>query len=306
VERVVSGDSSICAVVPAHNRPGELRKAIESIRAQDYPGELSTLVVFDRSDPDYSLERDGDRPVTVLTNQRTPGLAGARNTGILAADAEWIAFCDDDDVWHPTKLREQMSVVQLSTHLVTCAVLVEYEGRTTERLAGMDLVPHDALVRSRMSMLHSSTFVFRTSSLLGPLGLISEEVPGSQNEDWDVLLRASALAPIAHVDRPLVTILWGRSSNFSRRWDTKIASFEWMLEHHPEIAADNRAAARVMGQMAFSYACSGERRQAWRWAARALRRNPRQWRGPLASAVAIYPRSGEWVLDAAHRFGRGV
>ena len=296
----------VCVVIPAHARPTELRQAIAAARAQQYAGALSVLVVFDRAEPDLSLECSGDRPVRVLANTRTPGLSGARNTGILEADAEWIAFCDDDDVWHPTKLHEQMSVVNETTHFVTCSILVEYDGHLTPRLARADSIPHEALVRSRMSMLHSSTFVIRRSSLLGPLGLVSEDVPGSQNEDWDLLLRASALAPIPHVDRPLVTVVWGRSSHFSRRWDTKIASSEWMLEHHPAISADNRGAARLMAQIAFAHSCQGARREAWRWAGRALRRDPRQWRAPLAFVVAAYPPSGEWALNALHRFGRGV
>lgn len=297
---------SVCVVIPAHARPAELREAIDGVRAQQYEGDLSVIVVYDRAEPDFSLQRSGCRPVRVIENTRTPGLAGARNTGILSADADWIAFCDDDDVWQPTKLATQMHRISPDTHLVTCAIDVRYEGHTTTRLAGTERVTHEMLVRSRMTMLHSSTFVFRRSSLVGPLGLISEEIPGSQKEDWDILLRASALAPITHVDRPLVTVVWGKSSHFSRRWDTKIASAEWMLERHPDIAADPPGAARVMGQMAFAHACSGNRRAAWTWAGRALRRSITQWRAVLAAVVAIYPPSGEWALNALHRVGRGV
>lgn len=296
----------MCVVIPARPRPDELREAIASARDQCYTGPLSVIVVFDRSEPDFSLERSGCRPVRVLANTRTPGLSGARNTGILAAEAEWIAFCDDDDVWHSTKLREQMRVVNALTDFVTSSILVAHEGRITPRLAGTNRISHDALIRSRMSMLHASTFVIRRASLLGSLGLVSEEIPGSQNEDWDLLLRASALAPISHVDLPLVTVVWGRSSYFARRWDTKIASSEWLLENYPAIAADDRGAARLMAKIAFAHANQGKRREAWRWAGRALRRNPRQWRAPLACAVALYPPSGEWALNTLNRFGRGV
>jgi hypothetical protein len=305
-DSAIKAEPGVCVVIPAHARPAQLRTAIAAARDQEYEGALSVLVVYDRAEPDFSLECCGDRPVRVLANTRTPGLAGARNTGILEADAEWIAFCDDDDVWHPTKLGEQMSVVNATTHFVTCSIVVEYDGHVTPRLARADSVSHEVLVRSRMSMLHSSTFVIRRSSLLGPLGLVSEDIPGSQNEDWDLLLRASALAPITHVDRPLVTVVWGQSSHFSRRWDTKIASSEWMLDHHPAITADNRGAARLMGQIAFANSCQGARREAWRWARSSLRRDPRQWRAGLASAVALYPPAGEWALSALHRFGRGV
>lgn len=301
-----STNASVCVVIPAHTRVLELRAAIDAVLSQDYDGPLAITVVYDRAEADLTLEQSGERPVNVITNTRTPGLAGARNTGILAASAEWVAFCDDDDVWHPTKLRRQMTAVDASTQLVTCSVVVDFEGKQTTRLAGVSEVTHPMLVRSRMSMLHSSTLVFRRMSLIGEIGLVSEELPGSQNEDWDMLLRASAVAPITHVDEPLVTVFWGRASHFSRQWETKIASSEWMLTHHPSIAADSPGAARLMGQIAFAHACNGARREAWRWSADALKRRPTQWRAWLAAIVAVVPRSGPAVLSVLHRFGRGV
>lgn len=299
---------SVCVVIPTHHRPQEVRHAIRSVLAQDYQGPLGVLVVYDRAEPDTSLVAASNRPVDVCRNKRTPGLAGGRNTGILQAGTDLVAFCDDDDYWDPEKLRLQIDSLQQNpaSHLVSCSIIVEYEGKSTPRLAHCELVTHQMLVRSRMSMLHSSTLLFRRSSLLGPLGLISEDIPGSQNEDWDILLRASALHPIVHVDRPMVHVRWGRASFFSRRWDTKIASSEWMLAQHPDVADDPRAAARLMGQIAFAHACNGDRRSSWRWAARTARKDPKQWRAGLSAAVAVWPPAGEHVLAALHRVGRGV
>lgn len=299
----------VTVVIPTFQRPDEVRKAIAAVEAQDYDGPVEILVVFDGSTPDESLTEFASRyPLTVMSNSRTPGLAGGRNTGIMAARGHLIAFCDDDDYWDPPKLRRQVQALheEPDANLVSCSITVEYEGRSTPRTAGVDRVTHPMLVRSRMAMLHSSTLVFRRNALLGPLGLINEDIPGSQNEDWDILLRAAALHPIVHVDEPLVNVVWGRSSFFSRRWDTKIASSTWMLRNHPRVAQDRRAAARLMGQIAFAHASSGNRREAWVWSARVARRNPFQWRWALSSGVALWPRSSESVLSFLHRFGRGV
>lgn len=299
---------SVCVVIPAHARPVELRRAIQSVLEQEYDGALSVIVVYDRADPDSSLERGGDRPVSVLTNERTPGLAGARNTGITASEAELVAFCDDDDYWDVRKLAAQVEALEKSPDsvLVTCAMVVEYGDKSTVRRAGTTTVTHSMLVRSRLSMLHSSSLVFRRTALMGDVGLINEEIPGSQNEDWDILLRAAEVAPIAHVDEPLVHVTWGPSSFFRRRWDTKITSNLWMLDEHPRVRNDPRAAARLMGKIAFAHACSSNRRDAWSWSAQTVRRDPRQWRGYLAAGVAVAPRSGELILSAMNRYGRGV
>ncbi|WP_255279943.1 glycosyltransferase family 2 protein [Actinomadura madurae] len=63
---------SVGVVLPTHNRPELLRRALESVLAQDYDGELRAVVVFDRAEPDASLA--GDR-VEVIANTREPGLA---------------------------------------------------------------------------------------------------------------------------------------------------------------------------------------------------------------------------------------
>jgi glycosyltransferase involved in cell wall biosynthesis len=301
---------SVGVVVPTHDRPELVREAIRSVLAQDVDVPLQVVVVVDRNTPDRTLEELGTatRPVRVLTNDRTPGLAGSRNTGILALDTDWVAFCDDDDAWEPGKLAAQLDRARAhpEADVVTTAIRVVYDGTEVVRTADRDEVTHEDLLRSRMAMLHSSTLLLRRSALLGELGLVDEGIPGSQNEDWDLLLRASDRAPVQHVDEPLVRVRWGRASYFSRKWQLHVDSMEWMLERHPDIRIDGPGAARVFGQLAFGYAALGRRGEAARWAGRSLRRNPREARAVLALAVASRVVRPETVLSALNRRGRGL
>jgi glycosyltransferase involved in cell wall biosynthesis len=291
-------------VIPTRERPQELRRALDAILAQEYPGEIEVVVVFDCAERDRSLESSNVRTVD---NVRTPGLAGARNSGILSLDTDLVAFCDDDDEWLPGKLDGQVRpLVSSEADFVTCGVLVSYEDRSVPRLAGTSVVTHEQLIRSRMSMLHSSTFLIRRTALLETIGLLDESIPGAQGEDWDLLLRAARLRPILHVDRPLVRVFWSAGSYFGRRWDTKIASLGWMLERHPELALDRRAAARVYGQLAFAHAARGETREALAWSGKALSRSPLEPRAFIAAAVALRLVSSERVLATLHRRGHGI
>jgi glycosyltransferase involved in cell wall biosynthesis len=295
---------SVGVVIPTRDRPEELRRALGAILAQDYAGEVQVVVVFDGCEPDRSVERPNVRGVD---NVRAPGLAGARNSGILSLDTDLVAFCDDDDEWLPGKLDAQVrSLIANQADFVTCGVLVSYEDRSVPRLAGTSIVPHEQLIRSRMSMLHSSTFVIPRTALLETIGLLDESIPGAQGEDWDLLLRAARLRPILHVDRPLVRVFWSAGSYFGRRWDTKIASLRWMLERHPELARDRRAAARVYGQLAFAHAARDEAREAMSWSGKALRRSPLEPRPYIAAAVALRLVSSERVLATLHRRGHGI
>jgi glycosyltransferase involved in cell wall biosynthesis len=307
----VTGDRpTVGVVVPTHNRPELLRQTLRAVLEQDAPVGLDVVVVFDRSTPDPTLAElsSADRRVRVVSNERTPGLAGARNTGILALDTEWVAFCDDDDVWLPGKLRAQLDRSRLhpEADVLTTAISVLYEGGEVPRLAGKDTISHADLLRSRMAMLHSSTLLLRRSALLGPVGLVDEAIPGSQNEDWDLLLRAASHAPLQHVDEPLVHVPWGRTSHFSRKWQTLVDSLQWMLARHPGISGDDRGAARVFGQLAFASAALGRRRAAVGWGGRAVRRRWAEPRAYIALAVAAGLVTPERVLAVLNRRGRGL
>jgi len=301
---------AVGVVVPTRDRPELLTRAIAAILEQDYEGPIRILVVYDQAEPDQRRESAGDRPVQVLANARTPGLAGARNTGIEAIDTELVAFCDDDDVWAPNKLRDQVTALRHhpEAEMVTCAMEVQYGDRRSIRLAGRDLVTVDDLARSRMAMLHSSGFLIRHAALVDPdrLGLVAEDAPGSQNEDWDLLLRAARRHPVLHVDEPLVRVLWGRSSFYAYEYATKISSLRWMMARHPEIKGCPPGAARVYGQLACWSAAAGNRAEAWKWTRETVRANWREPRAAIALAALTGAVKVERVLSTLHKHGHGI
>ncbi|MDH2428748.1 glycosyltransferase family A protein [Sphaerisporangium sp. TRM90804] len=239
--------------------------------------------------------------VRVLGNRFSPGLPGARNTGIAALGTELVAFCDDDDVWLPGKLAAQVAALAAdpAAEFAACAIEVEYGSRRVVRLAGTSRVTRRHLTRSRMVMVHSSTFLFRRGSVWP-----DESAPAGQNEDWDFALRAATRHPLACVDRPLVRVRWG-SSHYATRWSERIAGLEWMLARHPDLADDPRGAARIYGQLAFLNAALGHRLRATRWALRAVAARWAEPRAPIALAVALGFPPG-LVLGALHTRGHGI
>lgn len=302
----MNGWPSVGVVIPTRGRPEQLRAAVASILAQDYPGVLRVAVVCDGSAAARDLA--GDQRVEVLTNDRTNGLAGARNTGVLALDTDLIAFCDDDDAWLPQKLSAQVAALREDSEgeMASCGIVVECNGGSSRRLLGRERVTFEELLRSRIVTVHSSTYLLRREALLNGLGLLDESIPHGQGEDWDLALRAARRGPITFVDRPLVRVRWSNSSYFLNDWETRAEGLLWMLRRHPEIAASRVGAARVYGQLAFGYACLGRRGEAWLWARRALRRNWHERRVPVALAVRAGLVSGESVLRLLHRYGHGI
>ena len=301
---------SVTVVLPTHNRPQLMRRALESVKAQDYPAPVETIVVFDKAEPDLSLVSDDpSRPVRVVANtERTPGLAGARNTGILASDAELVAFLDDDDHWLPEKLSRQVRamLVEPGAEFATTAMTIEYEDRAIDRLAGRTRVEHRDLLRSRLAMLHSSSFLADRVALIEKIGLVDETMPRSMAEDWDLLLRAAERGRIVHLDEPLVRVQWGPTSYFADQWQTRNDARLWMLEHHPGLGTDPKAAGLTYGKLAFGSVMLGHNREGLQWARKALRADWRQPRTVLALLVMSRLVRGQWVVDQLNKRGHGI
>jgi glycosyltransferase involved in cell wall biosynthesis len=299
----------VSVVVPTRDRPELLRRAVTAILGQTYPGPIECVVTFDQSDPDLPWpELPAGRSLRLARNQRTPGLAGARNSGILAASGELVAFCDDDDEWLPEKLARQVArlLATPSASVATTGILVRYQDRTTTRLAPTVMVTHRQLLRSRLTELHPSTILARRDQVLDRIGLVDEELPGSYAEDYEWLLRASRHGPVLAVPEPLAVIHWHQSSFFADRWHTIISALTYLVDKHRDFQQEPSGLARIYGQIAFAHAALGERRPARSWARRTLSLDRRERRAYLAIAISLGLVSAKQVVRMAHAAGKGI
>ena len=93
-------------IVPAYNSTGTIEATIRSVLAQTAT-DLELIVVDDGSadgtgDLVAAIASTDDR--VELITQPNQGTAGARNTGIARATADYVSFLDNDDLWMPRYL----------------------------------------------------------------------------------------------------------------------------------------------------------------------------------------------------------
>lgn len=62
-----------------------------------------------------------DERVKLIRHQENSGAAASRNSALEAAQGDWIAFCDSDDLWLPNKLELQLKHMAERREYVNCS-----------------------------------------------------------------------------------------------------------------------------------------------------------------------------------------
>jgi glycosyltransferase involved in cell wall biosynthesis len=201
-----SAVGAVTVVVPTRNRRPILALTLGSVLAQR-DVDLHVVVVDEGSSDDtpaYLAAVAGDR-LTVVRHDEPKGLAAARNAGLARAETEWVAFCDDDDVWAPDKVAAQLAEIDrvpgaewACTGTASVNADLEIVGHHRPPPSG-DV--HD-LMRATNVIPGGGSSVLARTAVARRLGGYDAWATGC--EDFDFHCRLSAMAPVASVDRPLV------------------------------------------------------------------------------------------------------
>ena len=201
---------SVSLVIATFNHARLLAEAIDSALAQTLDA-VDVVVVDDGSTDDTPavLGRYGGR-IRVL-RQPNRGLAAARNAGLAAARGAYVAFLDADDVLAPTKLAEQVAVLERQPNVgwTYCDVLIETvatgaKARASERFGYGARVLDGWLFPE---LIHGNfipaiaPLVRRT--VLDVAGGFDERLTAL--EDWDLWLRLALIAPARYTSAVLAS-----------------------------------------------------------------------------------------------------
>jgi len=187
----------VSVVIPTYNRADLISETIDSVINQTYRN-YEIIVVDDGSTDDTPaiLGRYG-KHIRVI-RQENQGEGEARNTGIRAAQGEYVAFLDSDDLWRPAKLEKQMDLLARSPQVawVYCDAYV-FESKTGKimRLISKGNHPYEGQVAGRLltcNFIPSPTPMIRRS-VFDEMGFFNKSLIGV---DWDMWLRIATRYPI--------------------------------------------------------------------------------------------------------------
>lgn len=198
----------ISVIIPTHNRPQLLPRAVESAFAAGT--DVEVVVVDDASRDETAEVCSGLAGIKYVRIEQNQGVAGARNAGVLASSSEYISLLDDDDVRIAGSLDLQLARLrdEPGAALIYGQALIDSTDRLNHDRYPLVCPTGDVFWELlTQNFIPSGSVVFRRSCL-DRTGLFDRSIPGV--DDWDLWVRIAALYPVAAVDEPVMT--WRKPS----------------------------------------------------------------------------------------------
>lgn len=192
-------------MIPTRDRVHLLRQTLGSVLAQ-CDVELEVIVVDDGSQEDVGtvLDQLDDDRIRLLRNDNSMGVSAARNRGIEAARAPWVACVDDDDLWAPDKLRLQLDAARASGRNWVYVGAVNVSPKLQVVAGSCPLKPDEVAPRLRSVNLvpGGASGVLMNRDLALRIGCFDGTF--RHFADWDLWMRLAEEGPPAWVPKPLV------------------------------------------------------------------------------------------------------
>ena len=190
---------SIAVIIPLFNGGPWIREALESILVQDMLPE--EIVVVDDGSTDGSPEIVRAYPMIKLISTQRKGSSAARNIGLFQTSSPFVAFLDQDDVWHPSHLKLLIKTFQKypEANTVVTSVSDFQEGLPNYRIAPVQATSFNPWTNFpfTIGIAGPSVALIRRSALM-EIGMWDEKATGMG--DALLFLKLAVLHPLIHLE----------------------------------------------------------------------------------------------------------
>ncbi len=194
---------TVTVVIPTNRGGPYLSEAVASLRAQSAaPDEV---ILVDDGSPSPGLAAVARELDVTYVRKDAGGISSARNAGVARATGDWIAFLDDDDLWHPNRLNAQLTALTHAADAIACFTGGEYidaDGRPFGEPWGAADASSTDMLCGRIPSPRITTLLVRRDAYLAVGGCRTRMEP---SEDNDLIARLLLHGRFVAVDQALVS-----------------------------------------------------------------------------------------------------
>jgi len=223
----------VSVLMTLFNKAPFVEEAVRSVLASDFSD--FELLVVDHGSTDNGpslVAAIGDPRIKSLRTAENKGRAHAANRGFNAAQGDYIAILDADDIMHSDRLQKQVAYLDAHPRIAACGSAAKVIG-DRQHLARWPATDYEArgLLLFEDPMLYGASMFRR--SVIEEHGLRCPEDWQGPGMDYLFLLKLASVSELANLAEPLTSYRIG-TNNFrhgrSRQEDT-MAIVEAALSH---------------------------------------------------------------------------
>lgn len=290
--------SKVSVVIPVYNGEKYVEKAIKS--ALDQENVLVEVIAVNDGSPDGSLQilKSYDPRITIV-DQPNSGVAIARNSGMKVSTGDFIAFLDQDDYWHSSKLALQVSQFQHKPNVGLIHTGVEH----IDAESGSSIPPlnpnsrPDQLIGNCTSKLLLNNAIYNSSvmirrEVLEKVGFCDTTITGNTVTDLDLWIRISREYELDFIDEKLTYYRTHSEQGLMDRRSMLGAELE-LLKKIPVTQdwdseeARNQKLSQVCDELAVAHLDAGEKNQARKYFLQSYRHKRNQRSGVCFAATYL-------------------
>ncbi len=199
-----SGGPTVSIILATNRGRPYLQETLASVAAQSFR-DWELIVVDDGSDEPEVIRQAVDGWTNAfIVRQDNAGSSVARNVGFAHSSGEFIVYLDDDDVWHPDRLAQQVEALRGDETALSCHSGYWFIDGGGQRF-GTDVTVHPASTDEYLSGDIDSpriqTLMLRRQVIERSGGLLSNF---KLYEDCEFILRAVREGPVVSLPEHLV------------------------------------------------------------------------------------------------------
>jgi glycosyltransferase involved in cell wall biosynthesis len=253
----------VSVIVPVYNRAHLISRSVGSLLNQSHRN-LEVVLVDDCSTDDIeaAVALIGDDRVRLVRRTRNGGAAAARNTGLMVARGELIAFHDSDDICTFDKIERQLALLKSlpADYIgIYTAVIFYYslsEADYSRMQAYIQPFPQETPLSGDLA-----TRTLRGNSFNLPTLLVKKEAllaagPSDElmrnNVDWDLALRLTRQGKLGFIAEPMYLTQISLSHSVNRQRISR--SSRYSAQSFVRITGKSRRAGLIGPELAGHYA----------------------------------------------------
>lgn len=196
----------VSIIVPTFNRPSSLKKTLESIQQQTF-NDYEVLIISNGGVDNSKeiVESFNDSRFFYFYQEGTGSPASPRNNGIRRSKGSFLAFCDDDDLWLPNKLKLQIDFLEDNPEYAACCTYIKRFNDDSEWI-NQDEKSKNPI--TTLNLLYKNTVplssLFLRKKIFEKIEPFNEDKNIFGSEDYELVLRLSIVSKIFCIEKYLV------------------------------------------------------------------------------------------------------